>query len=192
MTMDQRENILNAAVKLFAARGYRRTTLDEVAAEVGLGTPALYYYFKNKMDLFKAVSEREGARILDQLEAAAERETEPIRQLRAYCLARFRLLEEKFALLQISERVHQEIQALNQKMQLSFLQREAAVVEGILERGIRSGAFHSVDVPLTAALILQTFRYLGTPGGYFSGRKDIEKRVDFALELLLNGLKARP
>jgi AcrR family transcriptional regulator len=189
--MDQRESILNAAMKHFAARGYRRATLDEVAAEVGLGTPALYYYFKNKMDLFKAVAEREGAGVLDELEAAVAKETDPGRQLRAFCLTRFRLLAERYALLHLSDRVRREILELSQKIQLSIHQREAALLEGIIERGIRCGDFKEVDAPLTAALIQQTFRQIESPWGYFSGRKQIEKRVDFALDILLNGLAVR-
>ncbi len=190
--MDQRESILNAAMKQFAARGYRRATLDEVAAEVGLGTPALYYYFKNKMELFKAVSEREGAKILEALEAAVKKETDPGLQVRAFCLARFQLLAERYALLQVSERVRREIADLSRKIQLSVIQREAALLEGIIDRGIQNGAFRKVDAALMAALIQQTFRYLGAPGGYFSGQKELEKRVDFALSILFHGLEARP
>jgi len=189
--MDQRESILNAAVKHFATHGYRRTTLDEVAAEVGLGTTALYYYFKNKMELFKAISEKEGATVLDQLEAAVEKETDPRRQLKAFCLARFRLLDEKYALLQVSERVRREILDLSQKIQLSVSRREAALLEGIIEQGIKKNAFKKLDAALMAGLIQQTFRYLEAPGGFFSGRKDLEKRVDFALDILFHGLEAR-
>jgi len=189
--MDQRESILKTALKHFAAYGYRRTTLDGVAAEVGLGTPALYYYFKNKMDLFKAVAEREGAGFLDQLEAAVGKETHPGRQLRAFCLARFRILAEKYAVLQLSERVHREIYQLSQKIQLSIHQREAALLHGIIDRGIRNGIFKPVDIPLMAALIQQTFRNLETPWAYFCGRKELEKRVDFALDILLHGLEVR-
>jgi hypothetical protein len=75
---------------------------------------------------------------------------------------------------------------------LSIFQREAALLEAILNRGIQSGAFKPVDVTLTASLIQQIFRYLDTPGSYFSGRKDLAKRVDFALDILLHGLEKRP
>jgi AcrR family transcriptional regulator len=190
--MDQKESILNAAIKHFAVRGYRRTTMDEVAAEVGLGTPALYYYFKNKLDLFKAVTEREGTAILEKLEAAVAKEADPAGQLRAFCLTRFSLLAERYALHRLSERVHREIHELCRKNQASLFQREAALMEGILDRGIRAGTFKAVDVPLTAALVLQTFRYLETPGGFFSGPKELGKRVDFALDILLHGLAKRP
>jgi AcrR family transcriptional regulator len=158
---------------------------------VGLGTTALYYYFKNKMDLFKAVSEREGADILTALEAAVERETDPGRRLRAFCLIRFKLLAEKYEVLQISERVHRELLELSQKIQVSVHQSEGALLEKIIHQGIQTGLFKKVDVPLLAAFIQQTFRYLDAPWGYFSGRKELEKRVDFALDILLHGLEAR-
>jgi len=189
--MDQRESILNAAMKHFAAHGYRRTTLDGVAAEVGLGTTALYYYFKNKMDLFKAVGEREGTAFLDELEAAVGKETDPRRQLKAFCLARFKLLAEKHEVLQISERVHREIMELSIKIQMSVHQREAALLEKIIRNGIQAGIYKNVDVRLLVALIQQTFRYLEAPGGFFSGRKELEKRMDFALDILLHGLELR-
>jgi AcrR family transcriptional regulator len=191
MSTDQREKILNAALKQFAARGYKRATLDEIAAEVGLGTPALYYYFRNKMDLFKAVTEREGSRILDAMEAAVAKEADPVRQLRAFCLTRFRLVAEAYALLHISERVHREFVALNQRLKLAIFRREAAIVEGILERGVRAGTFAPVEVPRTAAFILQIFRCLRTEEDYFGERIGLEKRVDFAMDLLLRGLERR-
>lgn len=78
-----------------------------------------------------------------------------------------------------------------QKIQLSVHQREAALLEGIIDRGIQSGIFKKVDVSLMAALIQQTFRYLDSPGGFFSGRKDLEKKLDFALNILFQGLEAR-
>ena len=78
-----------------------------------------------------------------------------------------------------------------QKIQLSVHQREAALLEGIIDRGIQSGIFKQVDISLMAALIQQTFRYLDSPGSYFSGRKQLDKRVDFALDILLNGLVVR-
>ena len=190
--MDQKESILNAAIKHFAARGYRRTTLDEVAAEVGLGTPALYHYFKNKMDLFKAVTEREVTALLCQLEAAVAKETDPVRRLRVFCRTRFKLTVDKQAVFQITERVHREIVELVHKVLASLVRREAALVEGILERGVRNGAFRPMDVPMTASLLLQMFRYLETPGGFFSNPKEVGRRVDFALDILLQGIEVRP
>jgi AcrR family transcriptional regulator len=51
----RKDEILEAASKLFARLGFKKTTLDEVAGEVGIVKSALYRYFSNKEELFNAV-----------------------------------------------------------------------------------------------------------------------------------------
>ncbi len=46
------ENIIEAAKKIFIAKGYINTTMDEIALEVEISKPTLYQYFKNKDDLY--------------------------------------------------------------------------------------------------------------------------------------------
>lgn len=47
----KRERILAVGAKLFAAKGYERTSLQEVADRLGVTKPALYYYIENKQEL---------------------------------------------------------------------------------------------------------------------------------------------
>jgi TetR/AcrR family transcriptional regulator, cholesterol catabolism regulator len=47
----QRDRILRAATEIFSRRGYRATSMNEVAAEVGLRKPTLYHYFHSKEEL---------------------------------------------------------------------------------------------------------------------------------------------
>lgn len=47
----QRDRILRAATEIFSRRGYRATSMNEVAAEVGLRKPTLYHYFRSKEEL---------------------------------------------------------------------------------------------------------------------------------------------
>jgi len=51
---DRRRQILEAAERLFAKAGYRGTTMEDVAREVGFTQPALYRYFSSKRELFLA------------------------------------------------------------------------------------------------------------------------------------------
>lgn len=47
----QRERVLKVAAELFSRRGYRGTTMTDIAVEVGLRKPSLYHYFHNKEEL---------------------------------------------------------------------------------------------------------------------------------------------
>ncbi|RMX05810.1 TetR/AcrR family transcriptional regulator [Corticibacter populi] len=52
----QRERILQAATRLFAAQGYANTTIAQIAAELGVTKPFVYYYFHDKQALFETLS----------------------------------------------------------------------------------------------------------------------------------------
>ncbi|WP_201836497.1 TetR/AcrR family transcriptional regulator [Microvirga zambiensis] len=52
-----REEILASATKLFADRGFRAVSLEEIAAELGYGKSSIYYYYNSKDDLLWGVYE---------------------------------------------------------------------------------------------------------------------------------------
>ena len=48
------ESILRAAIPVFAAQGYRNTSMADLAAAAGVSRPALYQYFDDRADLVVA------------------------------------------------------------------------------------------------------------------------------------------
>lgn len=68
----RREEILNAALRVFARKGFDTATNTEIAAEAGIGSAALlYHYFDSKEAIFRAVLDREapGFRAVAELDA---------------------------------------------------------------------------------------------------------------------------
>lgn len=63
------ERILDAAQGLFAARGYDATSLDAIAAELGVRKQTILYWFANKEALLDAVVQRSAAELSAALEA---------------------------------------------------------------------------------------------------------------------------
>ncbi|WP_224766263.1 TetR/AcrR family transcriptional regulator [Nocardioides campestrisoli] len=53
---DPQQEILDAATRLFAERGYAATTMTEVARAVGLGQSSVYYWFRSKEDLLRGLA----------------------------------------------------------------------------------------------------------------------------------------
>jgi AcrR family transcriptional regulator len=68
----RRESILIAAIPLFAANGYERTRVSDIAAQVGVTEPVVFQNFGTKADLFLAVLERVAGDALRQLAELAE------------------------------------------------------------------------------------------------------------------------
>jgi AcrR family transcriptional regulator len=89
----KQELILNAAGRLFNARGVRATTLADVASEVGLATNSVTYYYKRKEDLASACFLRSISAMNDIFERAASEPTAE-RRIRRVILDYGALLEE--------------------------------------------------------------------------------------------------
>lgn len=62
----RRQEIIDAAEKVFFAKGYDKVTMDEIANKAEVNKALLYYYFKNKETLFFAVN-LQGVRILHEI-----------------------------------------------------------------------------------------------------------------------------
>ena len=75
-----RTRILDAGEECFAAEGFERTRLEDVAGRVGVRRGAIFHYFSGKRDLYEAVLVRLGERLMRRLrDAVAEQETLPDR-----------------------------------------------------------------------------------------------------------------
>jgi AcrR family transcriptional regulator len=52
---EARARIVEAATRLFVSRGYRRTTMDDVAEALGVSKGALYLYYRSKVDVLREI-----------------------------------------------------------------------------------------------------------------------------------------
>jgi AcrR family transcriptional regulator len=68
-----REELLDAAMRLFTGRGFHATSLDQVAAEAGYTKGAVYSNFRSKEDLFFALYERRVEAVVEQTRAELRR-----------------------------------------------------------------------------------------------------------------------
>ena len=78
-----RRLLLDVARRLFAEHGYAGTATEEVVRRAGVTRGALYYHFRDKRDLFRAVVEDLQQQILGQVQAAAATAADPWAALRA-------------------------------------------------------------------------------------------------------------
>ena len=88
-TRDRRRAIISAAERLFADRGYARTSMKQLAAAVGITDASLYNHFASKRDILEALYEERGfPQALDVLEhLSGEMEMERQFQLNALASA---------------------------------------------------------------------------------------------------------
>lgn len=63
---DLKERIKEVAVEHFDASGYHGTTIRNIAGDVGCSLPMIYYYYKNKKELFDEIIKKDFFKIIDK------------------------------------------------------------------------------------------------------------------------------
>lgn len=66
----RREQLIDVAVGVFARHGYHTTSMNDVAEAAGVTKPVLYQHFASKRDLYLALLDEVGRRLLDRITKA--------------------------------------------------------------------------------------------------------------------------
>jgi AcrR family transcriptional regulator len=92
---ERREQLIQAAVKEFAAHGFHATSTTAIAKRAGISQPYVYALFPNKHELFLAANKRVVDHIRGAFAEAARGLRDPEERLRAMGQAYLRLLEHR-------------------------------------------------------------------------------------------------
>lgn len=86
----KREAILNAAHQRLSQYGVKKTTMQEIAQDVGIAVGTLYLYFKNKNEILIAVAEADAQKHLTDTERILRSPMSVSEKLKTYLVSRFR------------------------------------------------------------------------------------------------------
>ena len=96
MKGNTKENILHAAIKVFAKKGYKAATVREIGLEAGAANlSAVTYHFKGKKNLYKAVLEfmfRDAGKFIPEEKITAIKKNDPKEKLRIFILTFMRII----------------------------------------------------------------------------------------------------
>jgi TetR/AcrR family transcriptional regulator, cholesterol catabolism regulator len=126
---EQRQRILAAAVGVFSRRGYRATSMNDVAAGVGLSKPALYHYVRTKQDLLVQIYEEVLDESLRSARAIVDGAATPLDAVRELVVERVRYTCEHQDLLKIC---FEEESELPPELAEPILQRRRAFEQVVL------------------------------------------------------------
>lgn len=139
---ERKEEILDAAEKLFAAKGFDNTSTGDILDAVGIARGTLYYHFKSKEDILDGVIERITSRLMkDAGEIVRNRELPVLERLTKAIMS---LNVESGIGYEIMEQVHRPQNALmHQKMQTTLLAGINPILTELVKEGIEQGICHT-------------------------------------------------
>jgi AcrR family transcriptional regulator len=186
-----RQAIIDAAVKLFADKGFERTTMDEVAAAAGIAKGTIFYNFKTKEDIFftlltegvddlvtigkeKAAQEK-GNTATARLEAVYDASREFLRKYSSFCSV---MVSE---LGRVRSRWNMD--------PIKMLDPYKQVIEGILREGQQSGEFRQ-DIDAAEISLIVTVGVLSSGFGHIIAPTHDQRQFDTATKrVFIDGLR---
>jgi len=187
---DKRRRILDAAVKVFAEKGFFQARVSDIARLAGVADGTIYLYFKNKDDLLISIFEEKMKEINVKFRDALGTEKDSVQRFRrliAMHLAGFQAYPELAAVLQVELRQSSRFMREYKKVELkNYLD----LMGDVVREGQQQGVFRK-DIPLGlvkrfvfGALdeVVSTWVLAGRP-------YDLESLTDPLVDLFLNGLR---
>ena len=148
---DRRRQILAAAVKVFAEKGFHESRVGDVAEEAGIAYGLVYHYFASKEELLETIFRTTWTEMLarvEEVEAAGVSASEAVRQVTALLLRTWRrdpnLVRVLVREVTRNQHVQQELEEITSAME---------ALERIVRRGQETGEFRAELDPRLAAVV---------------------------------------
>ena len=186
------EIICEAALKVFAKYGYRKTTLEDIAGEMGMTAANLYAYFQSKRELYEQTVSYALLRWQTKVRGAVNKKRKASEKLEALCSGALYYLKEDpefTSLLESDPSIfpmfptvdpYEEINAASTRM-----------IEDILDLGAKTGEFRKLDSAAVSRVIFGMYKSF-IIRAYVQGETEfIQENLPQTMDLLLKGIESK-
>jgi AcrR family transcriptional regulator len=195
-----KKEIISASRQLFQRYGIDKTTMDDIAREVGKGKSTLYYYYTSKEEIFYAVVSKEKDEVIASIKNTIQNIKLPSEQLKLFFLTHFNELRKKLNLYSVifqgngekhMENVKKHMD-LFYKIQKETLNSQVDMLKKILLNGMKIGEFKSIvekdceSIATVAVMMIQ-----GLDSNLIFSKNNMKKtlRIETAIDIFIKGLK---
>ena len=191
---DVREAILDAVDRLLARFGYRKMTVDDIAADARIGKGTIYLHFASKEDVVVAHVDRIVARLCVRLRAIARRDAPAARRLKAMLIERvvFRLQSVQHYTQSLND-VAAGIRPALIRRRVAHFAEEAALIGEVVDAGRQSGELDvSRPYEVARALVEATNSLLpySLSPQELGNIEGVRRRAAAVADLLVRGLRS--
>jgi TetR/AcrR family fatty acid metabolism transcriptional regulator len=188
---DKPQQIIEAAVRVFARKGYYNSRVSDIAREAGIAAGTIYLYFKTKDDILVTLFRDKMAEFVDSLRKAIAGERDAASKVRTLVRLHFSLLEkdpELAEVLQVELRQGQKFfrGASGQEIGAYF-----ALIGLVLEEGVGEGRFRSsLSVKVATKMLFGAMDQMAT--SWVLGKRGyrLADTADAVAEIFLQGVAA--
>ncbi|KAA3609689.1 MAG: TetR/AcrR family transcriptional regulator [Calditrichaeota bacterium] len=192
----KKNQILQSARKCFAKVGLAKTTLDDIAVNLGMKKSSLYYYYKSKEDILSDFINTESENLKAVLEEEMSKAGNAKNKLKSFVSTRIQYFNEQIDLYNVPTQVILEFKPILEGCFNEFRKSQLDILEEIIKEGVAKNEFIVTSPVQTANLILtvleavkfQELFYVQNietkPVNKITDTKQTEKIID----LIINGI----
>jgi len=188
---EKRRQLLDAAVRVFARKGFHASRVSDIAEEAGVAHGLLYHYFKSKDQVLEAVFHDNWSVLLARIASVEESDEPAADQLRHIAAVVLRTW------LHLPDVVRVVIREFGRSPELAERIGELAQpidsIARVIERGVQRGEFKQVDPRVAATVVYGSIDELLTAwvlDRLPSGEEDVAAAEQTLVEVSLRGLEA--
>jgi AcrR family transcriptional regulator len=188
--------ILDAALAVFAQKGFAATKLDDIAARAGITKGTIYLYFDSKQALFEALARQSVGAQIEQVTAQLATFPGSSADLLRFVLTtmgRFAMTSDRVVLPRLVLAEAANFPKLAEFWRREIIERGIGLLSGIIRRGIEGGEFRKIDpghaARLCVAPILIILLWRTTFARFDAEPYDYQGLIDAHLQTLLKGLE---
>jgi AcrR family transcriptional regulator len=189
----RRMEILEAAVKVFAAKGFYTATVAEIAAASGFAIGTLYQFFDSKEQLYTAMLTENLGMMYAGIRKAMEEEAGIVRKIELLVASHFRYVEENAEFCSIFVRGDylslSEGSAELRKRIRSDYALHVSFIEEVMRDGIRTGILKKMDPPLMATALMGIVSSYASKWLAVAEEGSLKSKVPFVLDIFLGGVR---
>lgn len=182
------QQMLDAAVQLFAANGYHETSMDAIAAQAQISKPMVYLYYGSKEELFGACLAREMSQFIEVVAAGLDAEQTPQDLLRTTIMAFLHYIDTNRASWRVLYTQALSSQAFAQTID-EGRERIIETVGRLLRAGTRNPE-PGTDFELTAVALVGAGEAVASR--ISAGDTGVDEAAELMIGLFWRGLKGIP
>jgi AcrR family transcriptional regulator len=191
--------IIEAAQNRFAIYGIEKTSMREIADDLKLSKAALYYYFPDKENLYKAVIQKEQDEFLANIYLKVAEIGDPELFLREYASIRLSYFRKLINLSRLRLEAFSYLRPVIRETLSLFKEKEKEIIIRVFKKGIMNGIFTMEDADKTASLFLDLLKCLridvvNEKKSLFIEQEEFEKLLENTIaftDIFIRGIKIK-
>ena len=187
----RRQQILAAAKSVFARDGYRRTSIDHIVDNLGVGKGTVYRYFENKKALFLAVFEDSMQQLRHKMRSNVDVVSDPGERIRAAIRTFLEFFDGDKELIEIMMQVRSEFRDYYMAYYRQTYSEYIVNIQATLRQGMEMNQFRALDVEKTADAMSDILS--GTLQSFYTKQEPglLLDRAEAITGLILNGVRRK-